>query len=69
MYEKDKIFLAWIISSDLNLLLARLVRNNISLAGKEQPFKEGSVRVQGFHYADTLAKGKRGEKIYELVKK
>lgn len=34
MYEKDKIFLAWIISSDLSLLLARLVRNNISLAAK-----------------------------------
>lgn len=55
MHEKDKIFLAWIISSDLSLLLARRVRNNISLAEKEQPFKEGSVRVQGFHYANTLA--------------
>lgn len=54
MYGKDKAFLAWIISSDLSLLLASLMRNNISFAEKEQPFKEGSVRVQGFHYANTL---------------
>lgn len=62
MYEKDKIFLAWIISSDLSLLLARLVRNNISLAEKEQTFKKGSVESKDFTMQIPWHKGQQGRK-------
>lgn len=70
MYEKDKIFLAWIISSDLSLLLARVVRNNIKPCRKRATFNGRICKSPRISLCkDPGIRGNRGENKRELVKK